>query len=120
MELRDIDVLCTNLPGVEVRYPFDSSPTVRAWCVHRRMFAWCATDSTPLTVQLKADPDLIPSLIDTYPFIRPGYHMNKRHWLTIHAQHDQAMALLPGLLEDAHMLVVAGLPARVRMGLLSD
>ena len=31
---------------------------------------------------VKCDPDLVGMLIQTYGFL-PGYHMNKRHWITI-------------------------------------
>ena len=33
-------------------------------------------------LDVKCDPDLVGMLIQTYGFL-PGYHMNKRHWITI-------------------------------------
>lgn len=40
------------------------------------------------------DPTMIDMLIQTYGFL-PGYHMNKRYWLTI---------LLDGSVRDAQVL----------------
>mgnify|MGYP000563965475 CR=1 FL=1 len=33
-------------------------------------------------LNVKCDPELVGMLIQTYGFL-PGYHMDKRHWLTI-------------------------------------
>ena len=33
-------------------------------------------------LNVKCDPELVGMIIQTYGFL-PGYHMNKRHWLTI-------------------------------------
>ena len=46
------------------------------------MFA-AAASVDPDSVALKADPDLAEFLREQYPGIRPGYHINKRHWNTV-------------------------------------
>ena len=33
-------------------------------------------------LDVKCDPDLVGMIIQTHGFL-PGYHMNKRHWITI-------------------------------------
>ena len=114
-----MNAICMELTGNSVRYPFDSSPDVRAWCIGRRMFAWCATSSQHATVQLKADPALVPVLIANYSWIQPGYHMSKRHWITI-ALAEADTSLVATLLEDAHALVAAKLPRAERMRMLQD
>lgn len=119
MTLDELDTFCQALPVCHVRYPFDSAPNLRAWCIRKRMFAWCVTNDAPLTVQVKADPNLIPALIDNYSCILPGYHMNKKHWITIQiAKCDQTM--LEGLLEDAHSLIAASMPKAERLILSGD
>lgn len=119
MTLDEIDRLCRNLPGCCVRYPFDSHSSLRAWCIGKKMFAWTDMGELPIVVQLKADPDLVPSLIDSYEAIRPGYHMNKRHWVSVTASTCDA-DMLTGLLEDAHMLVANALSRADRIRLLGD
>ena len=117
MTLDEIDNVCTAWPGCEVRYPFDSD--VRAWCIGKRMFAWCGTNRTPLVIQLKADSTLVPYLVENYEFILPGYHMNKRHWITVQTQKCPE-EMLANLIEDSHNLVVRSLPKREQIRLLGD
>lgn len=118
MTLNDFNMFCQALPGCSVRYPFASHPDLHAWCIGTKMFAWAITSEQPLMIQLKADPDLVPDLIANYEAIHPGYHMNKRHWVTVKASCDPAM--LRHLLEDAHGLVVAQLSKPERLRLLAD
>lgn len=119
MTIDAIDQFCRALPACNVRYPFESSPHLRAWCIGKRMFAWSVVNDAPPTIQVKANPDLVPSLIANYDYIQPGYHMNKKHWITIRAAECDA-DLLQGLLEDAHALVAASLPISERLHLLGD
>lgn len=119
MTLDEIDRFCHSLPGVAARYPFESNPAIRAWCIGRRMFAWANVGQQPLVVQLKANPSVVESLVTSYPFIAPGYHMNKRHWISVTAIDCDAV-MMTGLLEDAHGLIAAGLPRAERMRLVAD
>lgn len=119
MTLDEINRFCRNLPGCDVRYPFDSNPGLRAWCLNKKMFAWTLTGKQPTMVQLKANPDLVPDLIANYDFIYPGYHMNKRHWITVDASRCDSV-MLKKLLEDAHSLVMNSLPEAARIGLSND
>ena len=48
-----------------------------------KMFALSALQRSPLTVSVKCEPELGEQLRGTYDEIEPGYHLNKRHWLTI-------------------------------------
>lgn len=47
------------------------------------MFALLSLDTTPAQVNLKCDPDRALDLRDQYEQVRPGYHMNKKHWNTV-------------------------------------
>ena len=48
------------------------------------------------------------------PAIRPGYHLNKRHWNTITLDGSLADQMVRDLIEDSYDLVVSALPKRVR------
>lgn len=119
MTLDEVDSYCRNLPSCQVRYPFQSAPDLRAWCIGKRMFAWCATNHAPLAVQVKVDPDLVLDLVENYTCISPGYHMNKKHWITVDLSTCDS-SMVRGLLEDAHGLVAAKLPRTDRIRLLGD
>ena len=78
------------------------------------MFALSDLDRTPLEVSVKTEPELAVELRATYPSIRPGYHLNKRHWNTITIDGDLADQFVCDLIEDSYDLVVSALPKRVR------
>ena len=59
-------------------------------------------------------PDLAVALRDSYPEIRPGYHLNKRHWNTITLDGRLPDQLVRDLIEDSYDLVVSALSKRVR------
>jgi predicted DNA-binding protein (MmcQ/YjbR family) len=49
-----------------------------------------------------------------YSAIRPGYHLNKRHWNTITLDGTLSDRLVRDLIEDSYDLVVSALPKRTR------
>ena len=59
----------------------------------------------PPRITLKVDPELGRALVDGEPAITPGYHMNKRHWITIDPAGPIDQDLVLGLVEDAYDLV---------------
>ena len=72
------------------------------------------SDRTPLEVSLKSEPELALQLRASYAAIRPGYHLNKRHWNTVTLDGSLADALVRDLVEDSYDLVVSALPRRTR------
>ena len=70
-----------SFPGVTEEEPF--GPEVVVYKVMGRMFALVDYDSVPPTMNLKCDPDRALDLRDVHEAIRPGWHMNKRHWNTL-------------------------------------
>jgi len=68
-------------------------------------------------VSLKCEPPLAEQLRDTYPSIRPGYHLNKRHWNTVEVDGTLSDRLVLDMVEDSYDLVVAGLPKRTQASL---
>jgi len=70
-------------------------------------------------VNLKAEPDELPLLIASHGFIQPGFHMNKRHWITVALSPEADLGFIEDLIDDSYDNVVAGLPARLRSPLHS-
>ena len=60
-----------------------SAPRHSVFKVAGKMFALSALDRAPLEVSLKCEPELAVELRRTHAAIRPGYHLNKRHWNTV-------------------------------------
>jgi predicted DNA-binding protein (MmcQ/YjbR family) len=108
-ELRDS---CLRHAGAVEEFPF--GPEHSVFKVAGKMFALTALDRAPLEVSVKCEPELAEQLRNTYPAIRPGYHLNKRHWNTVTVDGDLPDQLVRDLIEDSYDLVVSALPKRVR------
>jgi len=78
------------------------------------MFALLDHDSVPPTMNLKCEPARALDQRDFHEAIRPGWHMNKRHWNTLDLDGSLRGALVAELVRPSYDLVVGALPRRVR------
>jgi predicted DNA-binding protein (MmcQ/YjbR family) len=101
---------CAALPAVELSYPFGEETPV--FKVVGKVFAVLDAEEGPGTITLKADPEDAKALVATFPEITPGYHMNKKHWVSLRL--PSATAPAADLIRDSWELVVAGLPRAQR------
>jgi predicted DNA-binding protein (MmcQ/YjbR family) len=83
-----------------------------------KMFALSQLGHSPLEVSLKCDPALAEQLREVHPAVRPGYHLNKRHWNTVTIDGSMTQRLIEEMIEDSYDLVVSALPAARRRALL--
>src|SRR3954452_18947889 len=104
--------LCLSMPGGVEEFPF--SPGVSVFKVGGKMFALSMLDGEPLEVSVKCEPELAVGLRDTYPAIRPGYHLSKRHWNTVTIDGSLEDRMIRDMVEDSYDLVVDGLPKSKR------
>ncbi len=111
---------CLALPGSAVDWPW--GPDSHVFRIHGKMFALLWHNprvSEHMIVNLKAEPDEVPLLIASYEIVGPGFHMNKRHWITVELCPAADLDFVGELIEDSYDNVVAGLPARQRSSLQS-
>ena len=73
--------LCLRQPDAVEEFPF--GPETSVFKVDGKMFALAQLQRKPLKVSVKCEPELGEQLRGTYAEIEPGYHLNKRHWLTV-------------------------------------
>jgi predicted DNA-binding protein (MmcQ/YjbR family) len=64
---------------------------------------------------LKCDPDRALELRDRYEQVRPGYHMNKKHWNTVEIESGIPDAELRKMIDHSYDLVVKRLPKSKRV-----
>ncbi len=98
--------------GAEETFPF--GPRTSVFKVAGKMFALSQLGAESLRVSVKCEPELAIQLRDTYAAIRPGYHLNKRHWNTVTLDGSLPDKLVRDLVEDSYDLVVSALPKRTR------
>jgi predicted DNA-binding protein (MmcQ/YjbR family) len=101
----ELRTFCLSLPGTIETFPFE--PGVSVFKVERnnKVFAITALASRPLDVSLKCDPDRSEALRAAYSSISPGYHLNKRLWITVILNTDAPDDLARALVEDSYNLV---------------
>ncbi len=83
------------------------------------MFALVAWELDPLDISLKCDPDEALFLRDMYTAVRPGYHMNKRHWNTIVLDGGVEKTELLDLIRHSYALIVKKLTRKKRNELIA-
>ena len=94
---------CAGFPGAAETFPFN--PETSVFKVGGKMFALSALASAPLKVSLKCDPEVAEGLRATHEAIVEGYHLNKRHWITVTLGADAPDRLVRELIEDSYDLV---------------
>ncbi len=115
MELPDVIDLCLSLPGAEETQPF--GPEALVYKVGGKMFAVTSPDDFPASINLKCDPQRAIELRDEHKGIKPGWHMNKKHWNTVMLDGTVPPKLVRELVKHSYQLVVDALPKKVREGL---
>jgi len=93
--------------GAVEGFPF--GPEVMVFKVMGKVFALVAWEEKPLRLNLKCDPDLAIHLRGFYSAVKPGYHMNKKHWNTIIFDGSIPYDEILSMIDDSYELVVKGL-----------
>ena len=112
MDVESFREYCLAKPGTRESTPFGED--VLVFKVAGKMFALAALDEVPATANLKCDPDLALELRDQYEQVRPGYHMNKKHWNTVEIESGIPQAELRRMIDHSYELVVKSLPRAAR------
>ncbi|SDS04088.1 Predicted DNA-binding protein, MmcQ/YjbR family [Brevibacterium siliguriense] len=113
-------------PSVELDYPF--GPDNAVYKVRGKMFMMAYELRGIPSLNLKIDPLDGEVLRDVYAEISPGYHMNKKHWITVAGEGDGGgdgngsdaagnrldADLLHDLVLESYCLVVAKMPKKDR------
>ena len=103
---------CLAKPGTIEDFPFGDEISV--FRVVGRIVAISHLGRLPLEVSLKCDPDLARTLRARYPAVRPGYHLNKRHWNTVTLDGSIGRGEIEAMIDDSYDLVVRGLTRKQR------
>lgn len=96
------------LPAVEETQPFGEQSVVHK--VVGRMFVLATTLRGVPIVNLKCAPPHGAALVRDHAEITPGWHMDKRHWITLAPGDGLDETMVEDLVANSYDLVVAGLP----------
>ncbi|MEM6821104.1 MAG: MmcQ/YjbR family DNA-binding protein [Verrucomicrobiota bacterium] len=92
-------------PETDVSEPFGPGPLV--YKVADKMFAIMNPEKIPVMLNLKCDPERALELRDEYPSIESGYHMNKKHWNSVHLDGSVPDSLILELIDHSFDCVLA-------------
>ena len=95
-------------PEAAEDFPF--GPNVAVMKIHAKMFATLVEEEGIVRTNLKCDPHEALILRDIFSAVRPGYHMNKRHWNTLILDGSIPRGEIERMVDSSYALVVRGLP----------
>ncbi|MGE5107250.1 MAG: MmcQ/YjbR family DNA-binding protein [Sphingobacteriales bacterium] len=115
----DIELLrdyCLKKKSVTEELPF--GPDVIVYKVKGKVFMLLPLDTDLLQFNVKCDPDLAVELREEYDCVKPGYHMNKKHWNTIEVDGALNSKQLKQMIDHSYELVVQSLSKKQQEDLI--
>lgn len=104
MEIDEIRNYALSLPETEECFPFGENNLVMK--TKGKIFIILDLVALPSTMNYKASPDDIIEQRDQYPdAIFPGFHMNKKHWNTLHLNRIIPSKFIQELVYHSYQLV---------------
>ena len=111
MTLDQLRTYCVSKEFVTEEMPFGVDTLV--FKVAGKIFALSGIEPFE-TINLKNTPDKITALKDEYEAVKEGYHMSKKHWITVHVSELQNDKLLTSWIDESYQLVWDGLSKKTK------
>jgi len=111
LNIEEIRDHCLAKPGVTEDMPFGEDTLV--FRVGEKLFLLTSI-SDPTQFNVKCDPERAVELRERYSEVRPGYHMNKKHWNTIHTDGSLSRKQVCEMIDHSYDLVLKSLPKKVQ------
>lgn len=102
-------------PDTREDYPF--GPDVAVFKVKDKMFATLSAQAGVDNMNLKCEPQEALALRDIFDAVKPGYHMNKKHWNTIIIDGSIPQGEIERMIDNSFLLVVKGMPKKDRVSI---
>lgn len=116
MHIEEFRDYCLAKKGVTEGFPFDEVTLV--FKVGGKMFALTHIELFE-SVNLKSPPELNEELRENYQGVKPGWHMNKKHWNTVAVQSDVPTFEFLKMVDTSYDLVLNSLTKKQR-SLIND
>ena len=94
--------ICLGFPLVSEEFPF--GPETVVYKVGGKIFALAGIDLFE-SINLKCDPEKALELREAFEAVKPGYHMNKKHWNTIWIDGSIPSGLIEEWIDHSYELV---------------
>lgn len=116
MNIETLREYCISKKAVTEDFPFGETTLV--FRVKEKIFLLVSLDANPLQFNAKCEPEKAIELREEYAAIKPGYHMNKKHWNTVIIDGSISSKLIKEMIDDSYNLIVQSLPKKLREELL--
>ncbi|MCD1117592.1 MmcQ/YjbR family DNA-binding protein [Chryseobacterium turcicum] len=118
MNIEEFRDYCLSFKGSEEKMPFakttsDYDKDIMTFSVMGKWFCFVNIEKFDFC-DLKCDPEESEHLQDEYEGITPGYHMNKKHWISVHFKKDVPKKTIESLVKKSYDLIIAGLTKKER------
>ena len=118
MNVEEFRTYCLSFAGTHDDFPFgkSSSDYDRDILVFYVLDKWfCFVNAVAWDFcNLRCAPERIPELQERYEGIGPGWHMNKKHWISVRFDSDVPGELLKELVRQSYELATAHLTKKQR------
>lgn len=106
MQLQQAIDRCAVFGDAYLDYPFGPDWAVMRHGEGGKAYALLYERGGKFCVNLKAEPVEVTVLSQVYPAIYPGYHMNKKHWLTVELDDSVPLQVLDELIAQSYRLTL--------------
>lgn len=111
MNIEEIRDYCLVKPGVTEGLPFGQDTLV--FKVGAKLFLLTSLSQGD-RFNVKCEPEHAIELREQHPEVQPGYHMNKKHWNTVHTDGNLTRRQICDMIDHSYKLVLNGLPKNIR------
>ncbi len=108
----ELSAYCLSKAHTTEELPFDDVTLV--YKVAGKIFAIAPSDNWG-HVNIKCDPEEALERRAQYESVQPGYHMSKKHWVTVPLDGSVPRQTILAWIDDSYNLIVAGLPKTKRL-----
>ena len=121
MNIEEFREYCLSLKGVYEKMPFTNVPDqysrdVLCFYVGSKWFCFVNIEVFDFCC-IKYNPDEMEELRATYTGIKPGWHMNKKHWISVYFNQDVPEKKIKELVKKSYDIVVKSLTKKEREAL---
>ena len=108
---------CLSLPNATEDMPFGDDTLV--FKVGGKIFLLTNLEG-PLSINLKCEPEYAITLREEHSSIRPGFHMNKKHWNTVDMDGLLSDKFIIELINHSYQQVYLTLSKKVKSDLVNE
>lgn len=121
MNIEDFRAYCLSFKGVQEKMPFEKATSeydrnLLVFYVADKWFCFVNIETFDFC-NIKCPPNQIEELQDRYDGVKPAYHMNKKHWISVYFNNDVSDNIIQDLVKQSYDMVVASLSKKEKEAL---